>query len=671
MRDRFAEEGDQSRVPLLSLRDVRRHYLMGDTLVRALDGIDLAIERGEFVVVMGSSGSGKSTLMHILGCLDVPTAGTYRLAGEDISDLPDERLSLARNRHVGFVFQQFNLLPDLTVLENIALAMVYSGAHRRTRWQRAGRYAERLGLADRLRHRPGELSGGQAQRVAIARALVNEPAIVLADEPTGNLDTRTGGEIMDVLYGLHERGYTVIMVTHDPKFADAGTRRIVLSDGRIVEDEPGRRRVASSPDVPADGPGRGRRMRPFDLLRIGIREGLLAHKTRTALTMLGIVIAVAGVIAMSSFSLGSKKKQADQIRALGANLVRVVDARLEGEKLSRTRIAGSPGLTLDDLQRIRQHIPGVVRAAAAREIRLNVVADTEQPVLPRIVGIDGDYLAVNNLELAEGRPIDRADQAGSARVAVLGHAIARRLGGASVLGRQLLLGGTPYTVIGVLRNRQVDTEGLEATGGGDSNYDLLVPLRTILKRTRFLEMRSELDEILLQLENEDILAEAGAAIRRLLSVAHRGEEDFRLVVPLDLLKQKQQSQRLLDILTICISSIGLLVGGIGIMNIMLASVTERTREIGVRRAVGAARRDILYQFLAEAVLISVTGGMIGILVALVAVAATCTAFELPIVVSPAMTAISIAAATITGLSFGLYPAAKAAAANPVEALRYE
>ena len=656
---------------LLSLRGISRHYTMGSSVVRALDTVDLDIRRGEFITLMGSSGSGKSTLMHLLGCLDVPSAGEYILGRDDVAGLNDRELSAIRNRRIGFVFQQFNLLHDLTVVENIALARVYSGVDRRKRLEASRKYAELLGLGDRLTHRPAELSGGQAQRVAIARALVNEPDIILADEPTGNLDSRTGREIMDVLYDLHDRGYTILMVTHDPQFATIGTRRIVLRDGRVVEDVSGDRSLPSGSRAVPPEAGFGGRMGLFDLLRIGVREGLLAHKMRTALTMLGIVIAVAGVISMSSFSLSSKKKQADQIRALGANLIRVADARLEGEKLSDARIGGSPGLSLKDMELVCQRIPNIVASAAVREAKLNAVAQSSEALTPRIIGVSGDYLGVNNLVVRDGRFLDAYDQDACARVAVVGHAVARQLGGDSVVGRELLLGGTPFRVVGVLGDRNVDLEGLEVTGAADANYDLIIPLRTLLKRTRFLDMRSEIDEIHLQLTEEEALYEAGTSIRRLLLATHSGQEDFQLVVPLDLLKQKQQSQRLLDILTVCVSSIALVVGGIGIMNIMLASVTERTREIGIRRAVGATRRDIMWQFLSESVLIAVTGGLLGIVLALAVVAAVCAGFDLPVVVSAFIVLLSVVASTTTGLLFGIYPAAQAAAANPVEALRYE
>jgi macrolide transport system ATP-binding/permease protein len=655
---------------IMRLTGAARHYLMGGGVVAALRDATLDIRRGEFVMVVGSSGCGKSTLLHVLGCLDVPTAGAYALAGETVSALDDAALSRVRNARLGFVFQQFNLLPNLTVEENVALPLVYTGMSRRERLCRAREVVTRLGLGDRLTHRPSQLSGGQSQRVAIARALVNDPDILLADEPTGNLDSATGAEIMDLLFRLNAQGRTVVMVTHDAKYAGQGSRRLAMSDGRIVEDVPGARPPAACDASPP--PRRpAAAMSPLDLARIGTREGLLAHKLRASLTTLGIVIGVAGVIAMSSFSLGSKRKQADQIRALGANLVRVADARLEGERLAQTRIRGSRGLSLADLDRLREQVPGVQRMAATREVKVNVLTEDGRDLNPRVVAAAGDYWAVNNLRLAEGRFLDPRDDAHGARVAVVGDAIRRRLGGETVLGRRLLLGGTPYTIVGALADRQVDLKGLEATGANDVNHDLVMPLRTALYRTKFLDTRSELDEIQIQLDTEDRLYDAGTRIRRVLAAAHAGQEDFQLVIPLDLLKQKLEAQKVLDILTICVSSVALLVGGIGIMNIMLVSVRERGREIGMRRAVGATRRDIRWQFLSESVTIAVSGGAVGIALAVAAVAVTSAILGLPIVFSPRMIAVAVAAATATGLAFGIYPAAEAARKAPVEALRYE
>ena len=676
---------------LLRMEGLARHFVMGDTVVRALDGVDLVVRPGDFLTIVGASGSGKSTLMHLIGLLDRPTAGALFVDTRDMARCPDRRLSRLRNRAIGFVFQQFNLLSDLTVLENIALPLVYNGTPKQERRDTALAYAERMGLGDRVGHLPTELSGGQLQRVAIARALVNNPDILLADEPTGNLDSGTSREIMQLLFELHDQGHTIIMVTHDPLLADLGTRKVRITDGRIVEDLPCARQRSVRPASDEGGPGNIRQdgsdvlpggLGLFDLLRIGFREGLLAHLMRTFLTMLGIIIGVSSVIAMSSFSLGSKKKQANQIRELGANLVRIVDRRLESERLTDARIKGSSGLGRADVDAIVANIPQVQKAACAREIKLNVLHDVG-PLTPRVLGVGGQYLDVNNLRLAAGRGFDAGDEARSSKVALIGAGVARELrrqaaGGDQgtgtpddVLGDLLTLGGTPYTVVGVLADKQIDLDELEATSMADPNNDLLIPLSTLLTRTTHLDLRSEIDEIQLQLESEDDLSAVGRAINRILGVTHRDVDDYDLVIPMDLLKQKQQSQRLLDILTICISSISIVVGGIGIMNIMLASVTERIREIGIRRAVGATRRDIMLQFLSESVLISVTGGFVGVVLAVGVVCLTGRALDIPIVFSLPLLAIAVVASTVTGLAFGLYPAYQAANKDPVEALRYE
>lgn len=664
---------------LIQVKGLCRDYVMGTTTVHALQEADLTVRRGEFVMIVGSSGSGKSTLMHLLGCLDRPTAGSYILDGQEVATLDDETLSSVRNRKLGFVFQRFNLLANLTMAENISVPLVYARQDRATRQAAAATISEQCGLTARLTHKPSELSGGQCQRVAIARALVNRPEIIFADEPTGNLDSATGREIMELLYQLNAEGYTIIMVTHDHELAEEGTRKLVMHDGRIIADEPGRRAHQTPAVIAANATARAVRadddatrghLGLLDLVYIGFREGLLAHKLRSALTMLGIVIAVAGVIVMSSFSQGSKKKQENQIKALGANLIRVIDVLFEGEKLTASRQAGSTGLSLDDVRRIRQSVAGVDAVAASRGVKLNV-AGTEGDLGATISGICGDYLEVNNLRLAEGRFIDDHDEETCARVAVIGQAVQTRLGAAGALGKLLLLGAQPYEIVGVLASREVDIKGLEATGARDANYDILLPMRTVLARTRTIDLRSEIDEINVKLATPELLYDAGTSLRRIIQAAHGGVEDFRLVVPLELLKQKQQAQRLLDVLTLCIAGIALVVGGIGIMNIMLASVTERTKEIGVRRAVGASEKGIQHQFLSEAVILSVTGGIVGMALAAGLVLVVSPLIHLPIAFVPGIIVLAVGAAIATGLVFGLYPARQAARMDPVEALRYD
>lgn len=652
----------------IKISQLKRHYVMGENVVKALDGADLSIDQGEFVMIVGSSGSGKSTLMHIIGLLDTATSGSFELNGEEITSLSDDQRSALRNEKIGFVFQKFNLLPDLTVLENIALPLSYEGIPKEQRQARAKKYAQRMGLGDRLDHKPTELSGGQNQRVAIARALVTEPDIIMGDEPTGALDSKTGKEIMQILHELNEEGKTIIMVTHDPVLAEQGTRKISIKDGHIIGDEPGQKATKLTKATKAQEKDRRSKfgLSFKDLFIIGFREGLLPHKMRTFLTMLGIIIGVASVIAMSSFSLGSKKKQADQIRALGANMIKVIDAKLESDQLLSARTQGSQGLNLSDLELLKSSIPEIKQSAVLRELKLSVQYN-QQKINPRILGVAGNYLSVNNITLAEGRDFDQLDQNSANRVAIIGANFANKFD-TEMLGSNIFLAGIPYKIIGIMANKNIDLKGLEAGSENDPNSDLLIPLEALNSRTQYLERRSELDEIQIQLSSEDQLSEAGIAIKRALKNQHAGLEDFRLVIPLDLLKQKQQSQKLLDILTICIASISILVGGIGIMNIMLATVNERIKEIGVRRAVGATKRDILYQFLAESVIISVVGGAIGVLFATCVVFLTCYFLALPVVFSLPLTLTSVIASIATGLGFGLYPAGQAAAKDPVEAL---
>ena len=655
---------------LIRLRGARKIYPMGEHSVHALDGVDLDIDRGEFLAIVGASGSGKSTLMHILGCLDRLTDGEYHLAGEDMSKATDEDLSAIRNRRIGFVFQQFNLLHNLTVLENIALPLAYAGVPRAERLSRAGDMARKVGLEARADHRPNELSGGQCQRVAIARALVNHPQVLFADEPTGALDTATGAEILQLLDDLHARGLTIVLVTHDPSIAAHAHRTLRLSDGKVLKDE--RRETIPASDPAEAPPERHSRLGFADMFRIGLREGLFAHKLRTALTMLGVIIGVASVIAMSSFSAGSKKKQADQIRALGSNLIRVTDRRLEGDDLHHARAEGSNGLTRGDAEVLTSSLPDIRTLAMVRDLSLEVEIHREPRPNARVRAVKGDYPQVNNLSFAAGGAIQPEHNLRRARVAVLGAGLVPSDGEpGGVIDETIGIGGQPFRVIGVLEGKYIDTAELEAVGANDSNLDILIPLETALNRFTYLPLRGELDEIQLQLVREELLAPVGVQIRRILDVRHRGVEDYDLVIPLDLLKSKQESQKLLDLLSLCISAISLVVGGIGIMNIMLASVTERLKEIGIRRAVGARAVDIRNQFLMEATLISMAGGISGVGLAMLGVVAASRPLEFPVVFTPGIMIVSFLAAFFTGLGFGAYPAIRAASQNLVDILSRE
>ena len=655
---------------VIELRGARKIYRMGEHAVHALDGVDLTVERGEFISIVGASGSGKSTMMHMLGCLDRLSEGSYHLSGVDMSTATDEALSTIRNQKIGFVFQQFNLLANLSVVENIALPLAYAGMGRTERLREAAEIARAVGLGDRLDHTPLELSGGQCQRVAIARALVNKPDVLFADEPTGALDSKTGQEILQLFKDLHRKGLTLVLVTHDPKVAAHADRRITLSDGIIAEDLQQQPRSEEQLSEPA--PSGGSSLGLKDMFLIGLREGLLAHKLRSALTMLGVIIGVASVIAMSSFSEGSKQKQADQIRALGSNLIRILDRKLEETTLFDARSQGSAGLRREDVETLKEVIPEIQYLAMVRDMELEVEIQREPKPEARVRAIKGEYLTVNNLELQAGTRIQDIDQVRNHRVAVIGGGlIPEGMTAEESLQASVLIGGQPYRVVGVLANRYVDTTELEAVGVNDSNLDLLVPLSTILNRYTFQELRSELDEIQLQVVDEDALAPVGNNIRQVLNVLHQGVDDFDLLIPLDLLKSKQESQKLLDILSLCISAISLVVGGIGIMNIMLASVTERLKEIGIRRAVGARAVDIRNQFLVESVLISMAGGVAGILFAMIGVALASAPLAFPVVYVPGVILIAFGAAFSTGLGFGAYPAIRASRENLVDILSRE
>ena len=663
-------EGRREGDPLIRVRDLRRVYYKGDIEVVALAGVDLDIHEGEFVAVMGPSGSGKSTLMHLFGCLDRPTTGSYRLDGIEVSQLDDVELSRIRNRKVGFVFQTFNLLSDSSAADNIALPLVYAGIGRRERYGTSQVAADAMGLGNRLDHTPAELSGGEVQRVAIARALAANPRIILADEPTGNLDTVTGAQIMAIFHRLHRQGTTIIMVTHDQKLARYADRIVYLRDGQITGEEQVLHREQPDEEhreIRVVSPAKSRRphrMGWLDLIRIGFREGLWTHKMRTFLTMLGVMFGVAAVIAIFSVAEGAKLELMRHIEAMGANTIRVVARELEGDALRESRSKGNEGLTRADAEALVSVLPSVTRMAPMKLVKADIIVGTIKGT-SEVWATTPEFPALVNSRVGKGSFFTDDEMTFARSVCVLGEAAASELfGNRDPLGQQVTIGRTVYDVIGVMARKPVSEE--------DLNRHIYVPLSAALVRVKRAPGAGELDRILLAITEGRQVRPTSEVVTTVLKRRHRDVGDFDISIPEEKLELQQQARKLMNLVLLAMAFIALLVGGIGIMNIMLATVTERTREIGIRRSVGATQMDILKQFLIEAVGISFVGGLIGIILGFgLGYGITRLAGWAQAVYSTKATLTGFVVAVAVGLIFGIYPAWTAAKQDPIGALRYE
>lgn len=621
--------------PLIDLRAIRKSYGGGDSpLVNVLRGIDLSIHAGEFVAIVGASGSGKSTLMNILGCLDRPTSGEYLFAGENVAELGSDELAWLRREAFGFVFQGYHLIPSGSAQENVEMPAIYAGTPAAQRHARAAALLDRLGLASRTGNRPHQLSGGQQQRVSIARALMNGGHIILADEPTGALDSHSGAEVMALLDELASQGHVVILITHDREVAARANRVIEISDGLVISDT-----ARDACDLkPSANPAA---LQAVDL-RKRLSEGSSSHgawkgelldavqaawrvmwvnRFRTALTLLGIVIGVASVVVMLAVGEGSKRQVMAQMSSFGSNII-YLNGKAPNPRAPKGVITLEEVAALGELPEVKMIMP--VNGGQAG-VRFGNVDHSSY-----VGGNDTHFPAIFNWPVAEGSYFSEADEQSAAAVAVIGYKVRQKLFGDRIdpIGQYILIENVPFQVVGVLQEKGA------TSGDLDSDNRIAIPYSSASIR---LFGSQDPEYITIATRDANNVKQAEAAIRNLLQSLHNGKQDYELTNNAAMIQAEARTQNTLSLMLGSIAAISLLVGGIGVMNIMLMTVRERTREIGIRMATGARQRDILRQFLTEAVMLSVVGGLAGIVLALAMGAAllasqVAVAFTLPAVI---------------------------------------
>ncbi|WLH82773.1 MacB family efflux pump subunit [Pseudomonas sp. FP2338] len=660
--------GVELTTPLIELKNIRKSYGGGDSpQVDVLRGIDLSIHAGEFVAIVGASGSGKSTLMNILGCLDRPSEGDYLFAGENVAHLGSDELAWLRREAFGFVFQGYHLIPSGSAQENVEMPAIYAGISATERHARAKALLTRLGLADRTANRPHQLSGGQQQRVSIARALMNGGHIILADEPTGALDSHSGAEVMTLLDELANQGHVVILITHDREVAARANRIIEIRDGLIISDS-----THSDTHVPvtansdalqavdlrqrlADGAEHNGAWKAelLDAIRAAWRV-MWINRFRTALTLLGIVIGVASVVVMLAVGEGSKRQVMAQMGAFGSNII-----YLSG---SSPNPRTPPGIvTLNDvaalamLPQVKRIMPVNGNDAGVRFGNLDYLA--------YVGGNDVNFPEIFNWPVVEGSYFTQEDERAGATVAVIGHRIREKLfkNVASPIGQYILIENVPFQVIGVLAEKG------SASGNKDSDDRVAIPYTAASVR---LFGTYNPEYVAIAAADARKVHEAEMAIDQLMLKLHNGKRDYQLTNNAAMIQAEARTANTLSLMLGSIAAISLLVGGIGVMNIMLMTVRERTREIGIRMATGARQRDILRQFLTEAVMLSVVGGLFGIALALL-VGGVLILAEVAVQFSLVAVFGAFGCALVTGVVFGFMPARKAARLDPVKALTSE
>lgn len=652
---------------MIELQNITKVYKMGDNIVHALQGVSLKIDDGDFVAIMGPSGSGKSTMTNILGLLDVPTSGSYKFNGREISKLDEDELAVLRREEIGFIFQQFNLLPRLTACENVALPLLYS--QHNIEFTFANELLQKVGLGKRSDHKPNELSGGQQQRVAIARSLINRPKMILADEPTGNLDSHSEKEIMEILKELNSQGITVVIITHEEAIGEQAHRLIKMRDGVVQSDE---RKVAlknadytkTKNATKANFDNALTSKETLEYFRQGFKT-LIANKIRTCLSMLGILIGVAAVVATLAIGNGAQKAIEKQLASLGSNLIVLRSGAVKVSGVSQ-EAGATTRLTFEDAEAIKEKIDSVRQIAPSVNGRSQITY-LNKNWSTQIIGAMPIYAKIRAAEPIAGRFFNDDENSKRLRVALIGTTVMQELfGNNNPIGEMIKINKVSFQVIGILPQKG-------ANGFQDQDDVIVIPITTAMHRLLGKIYVDSIDIEARDANSIDIMQDEILSLmyaRKRVPLSQR-KDAFQVRNMADIQATLSESNKTMSVLLSSIAAISLLVGGIGIMNIMLVSVTERTKEIGLRKAIGARRRDILMQFLAESVVVSVIGGLAGIILGASGAKILSLVAGWDTLISIGSIALAFSFSVFIGLVFGIYPAKKAATLAPIDALRYE